>query len=90
MTNPGQTPLANVTLRDDAGTGTTADDFTPAFVGGDADGDRLLDGWIFGAGRGVVDGVWVRGRRLVTRGRHVAREAVAARYADTMRGLLAA
>ena len=53
-------------------------------------GDRLLDGWVFGAGRGAVDGVWVRGRRLVVDGRHVARDAVAARYADTMRRLLAA
>ena len=53
-------------------------------------GDRLLDGWIFGAGRGAVDGVWVRGRRLVADGRHVARDAVAARHADTMRRLLAA
>ena len=53
-------------------------------------GDRLLDGWIFGAGRGAVDGVWVRGRQCVADGRHVAREAVAARYAETMRRLLAA
>ena len=53
-------------------------------------GDRLLDGWVFGAGRGAVDGVWVRGHRLVVDGQHVAREAVAACYADTMRRLLAA
>ncbi len=53
-------------------------------------GDRLLDGWIFGAGRGAVDGVWVRGRRLVVDGRHVSRDAVAVRYAETMRRLIAA
>ncbi len=53
-------------------------------------GDRLLDGWIFGAGRGAVDGVWVRGRRLVADGRHVARDAVAARFATALRRLIAA
>jgi formiminoglutamate deiminase len=53
-------------------------------------GDRLLDGWIFGTGRGAVDGVWVRGRRRVIDGRHVERDAVAVRYADTLRRLMAA
>jgi len=53
-------------------------------------GDRLLDGWIFAADRRVVDGVWVRGRQFVTDGRHVAREPVAARYAETIRRLMAA
>lgn len=53
-------------------------------------GDRLLDGWIFGAGQPAVEGVWVRGRRLVTDGRHVARDAVARRYAAALRRLLAA
>jgi formimidoylglutamate deiminase len=53
-------------------------------------GDWLLDGWIFGAGRGAMDGVWVRGRRRVTAGRHVAREAVAVRYAAALRRLMAA
>jgi len=53
-------------------------------------GDRLLDGWIFGGARRVVDGVWVRGRQRVADGRHVAREPVAARYAETMRRLMAA
>ncbi|HVK10984.1 MAG TPA: hypothetical protein VM597_19605, partial [Gemmataceae bacterium] len=44
VTNPGLNPLSGVTVRDDAGTpGTTADDFTPTFLGGDEDGDGLLD-----------------------------------------------
>lgn len=51
-------------------------------------GDPLLDGWIFGGGGGAVDCVWTRGRKQVADGRHVAREAVAARYAEAMRRLL--
>lgn len=42
-------------------------------------GDALLDGFIF-AGQRMVDGVWRRGRRVVSGGRHVVRDAVAARY----------
>ncbi|MFV3130301.1 formimidoylglutamate deiminase [Niveispirillum sp. KHB5.9] len=42
-------------------------------------GDGLLDGYIF-AGQRMVDGVWRRGRRVVSGGRHVVRDAVAARY----------
>jgi hypothetical protein len=44
VTNPGNVPLANVTLRDDSGTpGNLADDFTPTFVGGDANSNGQLD-----------------------------------------------
>ena len=53
-------------------------------------GDRLLDGWIFGSDRRVVDGVWVRGQQCVADGRHVAREPIATRYAETIRRLMAA
>lgn len=42
-------------------------------------GDALLDGFIF-AGQRMVDGVWRRGRRVVSGGRHTVRDAVAARY----------
>jgi len=52
-------------------------------------GDRLLDGWIFGADRRVVGGVWVRGRQRVADGRHVEREPIVARYAETIRRLMA-
>lgn len=50
--------------------------------------DRLLDSWIFAAGRGVVDCVWRRGRRVVSRGRHEAREEIVARYIRSLSGLL--
>ncbi len=53
-------------------------------------GDLLLDGWIFGAGQSAVDCVWTRGRKQVADGRHVARQATAARYARTMQRLLSA
>lgn len=42
-------------------------------------GDGVLDAYIF-AGQRMVDGVWRRGRRVVSGGRHVVRDAVAARY----------
>ena len=50
-------------------------------------GDQPLDRWIFTRGREAVDAVWRRGRRLVAQGRHVARDAIAARYAGTVRRL---
>ncbi len=53
----------------------------------DTVGDRVLDGWIFG--NGGVDAVWVAGRQLVAGGRHVARDAVQARYRRTLKRLLA-
>ena len=52
-------------------------------------GDALLDGLIFAAGREAIDRVWRRGREVVTNGRHVARNAIAARYRATLAKLLA-
>ncbi len=52
------------------------------------DGDRLLDSWIFASGVSV-DCVWARGRKVVSGGRHVSREAIARRFHATMRQLLA-
>ncbi len=51
-------------------------------------GDAILDSWIFGAGRSLVDCVWARGRKLVQHGRHHHRETVAARFRRTLEGLL--
>jgi formiminoglutamate deiminase len=53
-------------------------------------GDELLDGWIFAAARCPVDCVWLRGRKWVEGGRHLAREAVIARYRKSISRLLAA
>jgi formimidoylglutamate deiminase len=51
--------------------------------------EQLLDGWIFAAGTRVVREVWSAGRHVVKGGRHVARDAVAARYRATMKTVLA-
>jgi formiminoglutamate deiminase len=58
----------------------------PALIG--RDGDALLDGWIFAARGGAVDGVWRRGRKVVSGGRHHARDAVTARYAKALKLIL--
>ena len=52
-------------------------------------GDAVLDAWIFANGA-AVDGVWVRGRKVVESGRHLGREAIAERYRAVMMELAAA
>jgi formiminoglutamate deiminase len=53
-----------------------------------SDGAQMLDRWIFG--RDIrVGGVWVRGAHLVQDGRHVARDGIAARYAQAVWDVLA-
>jgi formiminoglutamate deiminase len=52
--------------------------------------DAILDSWIFGAGRSLVDCVWARGRKVVKDGRHHDRETVASRFRRTIEGLLLA
>jgi len=42
--------------------------------------DEYLSRWIFAAGRGAVDGVWVAGRQLVAQGRHVRWPQIVADY----------
>jgi formiminoglutamate deiminase len=58
----------------------------PALVG--RSGDALLDGWIFAAHR-AIDRVWRGGQCVVKQGRHVRRDAIAARYRATLAALLA-
>ncbi len=50
-------------------------------------GDALLDAFVFADSRGMIDGVWRGGRQWVKGGRHVARDAVVARYARALAGL---
>jgi formimidoylglutamate deiminase len=52
--------------------------------------DAILDSWIFGAGRSLVDCVWSRGRKVVKDGRHHNRDTVASRFRRTIEGLLLA
>ena len=49
----------------------------------------LTDALVFAAGRSAIDTVWRRGERVVSGGRHHARERIVRRYADTLRTLLA-
>ncbi|KQN26351.1 N-formimino-L-glutamate deiminase [Sphingomonas sp. Leaf33] len=65
----------------------TLDPHHPALVG--RSGDALLDALVFAAGRSAIDGVWRRGRQVVAGGRHIAREAIAARYRHALERLLA-
>jgi cytosine/adenosine deaminase-related metal-dependent hydrolase len=51
-------------------------------------GDAILDSWIFGSGRSLVDCVWGRGRKVVQDGRHHGRQAVAERFRRVLEGLL--
>jgi formiminoglutamate deiminase len=52
--------------------------------------DQVLDTWIFGGARDLVDRVWSGGRKVVNAGRHARREAVAARFGATLRRIAAA
>ena len=65
----------------------TLDPLHPSLIG--ARGDGWLDGWIFAAGRAGIDRVWRRGQPVVAGGRHLAREAIDARYRATLARLQA-
>ena len=51
-------------------------------------GDQLIDSWIFAGGMQMVDCVWRYGRKVVTQGRHEAREAVVPRYRATLERII--
>ena len=63
------------------------DDAHPALAG--RSGDAVLDSWIFAAGDGIVRDVYAGGRRVVSAGRHIRRDALLARFTATMHRLLA-
>jgi formimidoylglutamate deiminase len=50
--------------------------------------DQLIDAWVFAAGDGAVHDVFAGGRRVVADGRHIGRDAIRQRFANTMRRLL--
>ena len=56
----------------------------PSFFG--REGDAILDSWIFAGGK--VDCVWRGGRKLVQQGKHIARDAVVARYRGVLESVL--
>jgi len=53
-------------------------------------GDVVLDSWIFGGDRSALRSVWRRGEQVVVNGRHVAREALEARFRRALSTVLAA
>ncbi len=50
--------------------------------------DQLLDAWVFSAGNALVDGVWARGVKRVSGGRHHDRAALSERYRAAMATLM--
>ncbi len=50
-------------------------------------GDGILDAWLFAGDDRMVGDVWSAGRHVVTKGRHLRREAIEARYRRVMAGL---
>lgn len=53
----------------------------------DKTGDTILDAWIFAGDDRMVLDVWAAGRHVVHDGRHIARDAIRARYVETLRRL---
>jgi formimidoylglutamate deiminase len=78
---------ANATGLDTAGDHIVLDADAPQFAGATA-GD-VVDRWIFSGNRPLVREVHVAGARVVADGRHRDRDAIAARYRDATRTLLA-
>lgn len=54
-----------------------------------AQGDQILDSFIFAGGRQLIDGVWCAGVKQVSDGRHHARASIEARYRKIIGRLLA-
>ena len=65
----------------------TLDLHHPSLIG--RDGPAQLDALVFAAGRAAIDGVWRRGVQQVAGGYHRDRDAIRARYRQTIAGLLA-
>ncbi len=52
--------------------------------------DAILDTFVFASSRGLIDGVWRAGRKVVSGGVHANRAAIATRFRATLQRLLAA
>lgn len=65
----------------------TLDRHHPALI--DRDGDAILDAFIFAGGQSAIDCVWRYGKKVVSEGRHAARERCRARFRAAMARLLA-
>ncbi len=78
---------ADSTGFDDREDGIVLDADAPILAG--ATEDDVVDRWIFSGNRPLVRDVTVAGVRVVEDGRHRYRDAIAARYREAMRQLLA-
>ncbi|GAB3052854.1 formimidoylglutamate deiminase [Stenotrophomonas tumulicola] len=58
----------------------------PAMIG--REGDAWLDSWVFAARNGALRAVWRHGRQCVADGRHLQRDAINARFAQALHGVL--
>ena len=68
LTNTGNVAISGITVVDNNATGTTSDDFTPTFLGGDADSDSQLDvgeTWTYSATKGVTQAMLDAGTDIV-------------------------
>ena len=52
-----------------------------------AEGDTILDAFVFARAEAAITDVWSAGRHLVTSGRHIARDRITARYGAVIRRL---
>ncbi len=88
----GETLLRGVTASAASSTGfdatdrITLDADAPILAG--ASRDDVIDRWLFSGNRNLVREVEVGGQRVVSEGRHLDREATAARYREAMKTLL--
>lgn len=63
-------------------------DANHASIGG-RNGDAIIDSWLFASPTSPIDSVWRAGQRVVTEGRHFARDTIATRYCAVLDKILA-
>ena len=103
MADPGRSTGRALFVRALSGGEQASGALSGLFVGGPADivsldtrriafagrsGDAILDSWIFGASTGSIGSVWRAGKEVVRDGRHVARDAIEARYRKALATVL--
>ena len=51
-------------------------------------GDMMLDAYVFAGSQACVTDLWSAGRHMIRQGRHVARDAIAARYKTRLTSIM--
>jgi formimidoylglutamate deiminase len=87
--DPSSSATGGTISKDSPADFVSLNDQHPALAGALASftADALLDAWIFASAGDVVDCVWVAGKKVVSQGRHVARERVARGFVKAMKEL---